>query len=887
MTGEVDRGNQMECTDKVHAKTQNDKSVNSISQSRKNASCRSANSPVEKIMFLQRTAGNHAVQRLIKSGALQAKLKIGQPNDIYEQEADRVAEQVMRMPDSVIQRKCAKCDEDEETVLQAKVLPGRGSVTLGQDVPPIVHDVLRSPGQPLDPTTRAFMETRFGHDFSQVRVHADRKAAESAQAVNALAYTVGQDIVFGGRSYAPQTDEGLGILAHELTHAVQQGFGRSSLDRMGLDRPSASSEEREADRVRAEIQSGAGVVEVHERVAPAVARLPGSPAGGCGVCYGYPGNAGTEAHSIIEEAFKTLNPKFQKELLLVPSPTDKNARLDLAMWQIWPDIMAIGEIKPDNLEGIANGESDLRWYAKQLQLMGIEVSRLNLPPPINKLTFPTLADPPCPKYQDLYINSPLNGTYTYWCVPDFAELIGQCPCKKKRRRKPLPKPIRVRQPEGKEVKEKDKKQKREWRPGPEVLVPVGFALLGAAVKWAGKKVFSRILAPATAIAAIVLVANGAEASIGLEGDDALEAMFKMATQKGTPIPDDLKEAIKKDSAIKQILLDGAKSGNVTEAQRKLGEHLTRIIVENRDQFSEEEIQELLSVSEKNRDVIPNGEVTVEVLRQSLEAAKARGCKATGGVSAEPGKPVPKAAEPTTPATEAKPPTKLEVGAGLEGPTRRLVEGLVITSGKGPKVDETSMKQLHEFVRNVKPPLTDELVNEVLKRVGPATEGETIEEIIASLQAAITSIRAGKAEGGETPSTEALEPEGGEKPKKAAPSVSTNEAIKAAQKPGAKEDKRLAALMETKMGWVPPGITFISGSKDIVFEDGKPFRASIYGRDSSGKLFFGNGGNVTPRKIGGSWQLMVPAGIKLNGASGLYGVTNNFSAPAFSGAGEGK
>ena len=71
--------------------------------------------------------------------------------------------------------------------------------------PPIVHDVLRSPGQPLDMATRAFMEPRFGHDFSQVRVHNDERAAASARAVNALAYTVGRDVVFGASQYQPTT----------------------------------------------------------------------------------------------------------------------------------------------------------------------------------------------------------------------------------------------------------------------------------------------------------------------------------------------------------------------------------------------------------------------------------------------------------------------------------------------------------------------------------------------------------------------------------------------------------------------------------------------------------------------------------------------------------
>ena len=91
------------------------------------------------------------------------------------------------------------------------------------DVPPVVNEVLSSAGQPLDVGTRTFMESRFGHDFSHVRVHTDAKAAESAQSVNALAYTVGRDVVFGTRQYAPTTMAGRMLMVHELTHVVQQG----------------------------------------------------------------------------------------------------------------------------------------------------------------------------------------------------------------------------------------------------------------------------------------------------------------------------------------------------------------------------------------------------------------------------------------------------------------------------------------------------------------------------------------------------------------------------------------------------------------------------------------------------------------------------------------
>lgn len=89
-------------------------------------------------------------------------------------------------------------------------------------VPPIVEEVLRSPCQPLDARTRAYFEPRFGHDFSQVRVHTDARAEESARAVKALAYTVGRDVVFGSGQYRPGTVAGDRLLAHELVHVAQQ-----------------------------------------------------------------------------------------------------------------------------------------------------------------------------------------------------------------------------------------------------------------------------------------------------------------------------------------------------------------------------------------------------------------------------------------------------------------------------------------------------------------------------------------------------------------------------------------------------------------------------------------------------------------------------------------
>jgi hypothetical protein len=121
-------------------------------------------------------------------------------------------------------------------------------------VPPIVHEVLRSPGQPLDAAARDFMEPRFGHDFSGVRVHADAKAAESARATNALAYTVGREVVFDAGQFAPHTYSGRMLLAHELAHVVQQqSAGESAELRTFRISEPGDTHEREADAVAATV----------------------------------------------------------------------------------------------------------------------------------------------------------------------------------------------------------------------------------------------------------------------------------------------------------------------------------------------------------------------------------------------------------------------------------------------------------------------------------------------------------------------------------------------------------------------------------------------------------------------------------------------------------
>jgi outer membrane protein OmpA-like peptidoglycan-associated protein len=184
--------------------------------------------------------GNQTAQRLLRDGLLQAKLTVSEPGDAFEREADRVADQVMRsMPMPVaanplrlqracthcrkeldlhrIQRMCSACEEE----LHRKPSESLSGPEISSSVASQISG-LRGGGQPLPETVRTFFEPRFGQDFSDVRIHTGSSAARTAQAVSARAYTMGRDIVFAGGHYQPSGVEGKRLLAHELTHVVQQ-----------------------------------------------------------------------------------------------------------------------------------------------------------------------------------------------------------------------------------------------------------------------------------------------------------------------------------------------------------------------------------------------------------------------------------------------------------------------------------------------------------------------------------------------------------------------------------------------------------------------------------------------------------------------------------------
>ncbi|MFX1555447.1 MAG: DUF4157 domain-containing protein [Promethearchaeota archaeon] len=193
------------------------------------------------VLNLQQTYGNRYMQRVM--GKVQAKLIVNPPDDIYEKEADRVADAVTRAPAPGIQRQVGEEQEtaikrasgiqrqdekpeEEEKSVQAKLSKGQPNI-VSEDLEADIN-AARGGGQSLPSSLRDSLEPRLGHDFSHVHIHTDAKADKLSQQLGARAFTTGHDIFFREGAYQPGSDSGRGLIAHELTHVVQQGAARVS-----------------------------------------------------------------------------------------------------------------------------------------------------------------------------------------------------------------------------------------------------------------------------------------------------------------------------------------------------------------------------------------------------------------------------------------------------------------------------------------------------------------------------------------------------------------------------------------------------------------------------------------------------------------------------------
>jgi hypothetical protein len=220
------------------------------------------------------------------------------------------------VPTCLLQRKCAygnhllaggDCEGcgKKRLELQRRAVDNQSEHS---EVPPIVDQVLRSSGQPLDATTRTFMEPRFGYDFSQVRVHANAQAAKSARAVNALAYTVGNEVVFAEGKYALNTTEGRRLIAHELTHVIQQSGASSGGQLQGkltINQP-GDVFEHEADAAAGRVMAGAHASASLTPSRPTIQReTPGGDAE-------KQQPEKKEAGEVVDEALKTVAESFSR-----------------------------------------------------------------------------------------------------------------------------------------------------------------------------------------------------------------------------------------------------------------------------------------------------------------------------------------------------------------------------------------------------------------------------------------------------------------------------------------------------------------------------------------------------------------------------------------------
>src|SRR6266851_4176872 len=212
-------------------------------------------------LALQRTLGNQGMQRVLQTRAIQTKLRISQPNDPYEREADHVAEQVMRMPEPRLQRacggECAKRPSEKESTSRSLLLQTKPRLSDSREPASLDGSVDRPPrgGAVLPAGVRGFMEPRFGYDFAGVRIHANNPLAPRIQA---RAFTVGSDIYFAPGEFQPNTPSGQRILGHELTHTIQQG----AVPQLAAGRAARPSPTASISRVPTTIQREVGESEV-------------------------------------------------------------------------------------------------------------------------------------------------------------------------------------------------------------------------------------------------------------------------------------------------------------------------------------------------------------------------------------------------------------------------------------------------------------------------------------------------------------------------------------------------------------------------------------------------------------------------------------------------
>lgn len=720
--------------------------------------------------------------------ACQAKrnLNISQPNDPAEIEADQIADKVMRMAVSetkpigktlnspnTIHRKCFACGDEEET-LQRKALPSGGGVP--SQSPAHVQSAIGSGGRPLSDETRSFFEPRFGFNLSALRVHTGAEAAASADALDARAYTLGSDIVFGPNQFAPETREGKSLLAHELAHAVGAG-GNSG----------------------------------------AIHRKKRGAAGGCGICIEAT-EAGQIAHTEIRLAFAAANPDIRSVEFAVPvveagkvAPFVPKVDLSYDTHTSAGKVINIGEIKPlddaDVQVGIAREK--LKDYARELKAnpaLGYdEVFRMRDAPPTEPIPFFNLKNPPLCPPQVIYVKLTEPGIYQYYCEPPWSDLVKnpQCKCQKRKDEKKDEKDKVVEKPQTEEKKKEEKKEKKitdtlpsdestgiepyvvpavigvgvsaataayirkrmqeaalkraalaaeqaAWRKIAEAAAAKRAAAAagkGVAGKAAGKAVAYVEIAAAAAL--IVLFPDRVEAKPGL-GPSAIESLYKAMTTNGTPPSAELKELIESDPVLKQLAEEAGSTGDASKLQEEITRRTLQLIKDNPGMFTAEDLEffaEFSKTADSSRVKAPE---TAEQLKAAIEAAKAGVTGGEGGTGVDlPAK---------EPAVKEKPPT--ETGKSAESTDSNLERFKKLNDESKKKIKEASKQVSQVFQKFLseqksKPKLDDNFVkrffeiipadltdNQAETLIGRFTDspGQTPEAMLEALRKAVEDLK---------------------------------------------------------------------------------------------------------------------------------------------------
>ncbi|HEX8267919.1 MAG TPA: DUF4157 domain-containing protein [Pyrinomonadaceae bacterium] len=667
----------------------------------------------------------------------------------------------------ILQRKCAscgnhtvagdKCDECKNDVLQRK----SSNNSAQSEAPPIVHEVLNSPGQPLDKTTRAFFESHFAHDFSkvpvnsvskqmsrsslkisepmdvyeqeadriadsimlkekqenktsstnkqqgaefdlsQVRVHTDMRAAASARAVNAHAYTVGHNIVFGAGQYRPSSDTGRRLLGHELTHAIQQRGDTLRLQRQCVSSP--------CPPVLVPIDALFPRYDAAEKCIQTMYASSHPAKLGISLSYnaewlhltGGSPNQKMALSCLRGEETPGAGPNFTAKGLMYAAAPD--------MWDF--DNRTMYEITTPS------------GTAFRVNKLGAQITLAN------KLCGP--AD--CGGLQfDRGTWSPTTG-----CFALGGDLY-----------------FTARNTQGVIVYNMFKDAAKE------LALATVLAAMAAALKSAGPKAGTAAagvggkLVPAYAVASLaamaVLLASGrAEAKLGTGGEEPLVSLFKELEKKGTKVPPEIQEMLDANPDLKEKMNKAlGKGGDPSAVKEEINKQILDTIAANKDKFTAEELELLLASTQVAGKALPKGNMTAEELKKLAAAVKAGKTGGEGGEGSAPPSPkTEKTDADKTKDTGAKDvPADKDATPQLSQPIRDklakapkpvsdLFKGLL---GASPNAKKLSDAHVQRFLSMMPLGLTADQVTQLLKK-SKAAKGETADQILDLLQAALADL----------------------------------------------------------------------------------------------------------------------------------------------------